>query len=325
MKNSVTIAICMYNAEMYIEGTLQYVLAQTMQSFDLLIVDDCSTDNSVTKAEAYLSAHPHEHIIYTLEVNRGIAHARQFALKHATTQYLMFVDADDCPLPRLLEKEYNVINCDQELIAVSSWSQFVDTNCKPLKGGLFLGDTDKQSFAERAKAGKRMFLPIQTLFRREDALKVGGFRLEGFPNGTPRYQDFCEDLDLWTRMSDLYAEGKYMLVLPEILYLYRKANGLSANHFNMIIKMEYVKVNVRYRRAGKRELTFVQYMHSLPPGFLQKLRREAKVADDLRNGFFYIKDGKWLHGTWLILRSVCLNPSYIWDKLKSNSGLIKKG
>lgn len=52
------------------------------------------------------------------------------------------------------------------------------------------------------------------------------------------------------RLSDLYAEGKYIIVLPEVLYLYRKSEGLSSSHFNMIIKMEYVKVNLRRRRRG---------------------------------------------------------------------------
>lgn len=324
MENEITLAICMYNAARYIEQTLECVLAQTMQAFELLIVDDCSTDESVAKVKNYLNAHPHNHKLYHLDTNQGIAHARQFALEHAATKYLIYVDADDCPLPQLLEKEYAAISSDQELTAVSSWSQFVDTNCNRLKGGLFIGDTTRESFMQRAKEGKRMFMPIQTLFRREDALKVGGFRLDGFPEGKPRYRDFCEDLDLWTRMSDLYSEGKYMIVLPEVLYLYRKAEGLSSNHFNMVIKMEYVKTNVRRRRAGQQELTFIEYMDSLPPHRLKKLRRDASAADDLRNGFFFVKERRLLHGIWLIVRSAAANPSYIWDKFISNSGIVKK-
>jgi len=320
--NEITLAICMYNAKQYIEQTLECVLAQTMQAFELLVVDDCSTDNSVAKVENYLNTHPHNHKLYRLDANQGIAHARQFALEHATTKYLIYVDADDCPLPQLLEKEYAAICRDQKLAAVSSWLQFVDTNCNRLKGGLFIGDTTKESFMQRAKAGKRMFMPIQTLFRREDALKVGGFRLNGFPEGKPRYRDFCEDLDLWTRMSDLYSEGKYMIVLPEVLYLYRKAEGLSSNHFNMIIKMEYVKVNVRRRRAGQLELTFTEYMDSLPPRQLEKLHRDAIVADDLRNGFFYVKDGKLFKGVRLLIKSLINNPLYILDKIVCNSRLI---
>lgn len=50
MKNNLPLAICMYNAEKYIEETLQCIMAQTMPDFHLLIVNDCSTDNSLIMA-----------------------------------------------------------------------------------------------------------------------------------------------------------------------------------------------------------------------------------------------------------------------------------
>lgn len=60
------------------------------------------------------------------------------------------------------------------------------------------------------------------IYDRDAALSVGGYIIDGFPSGKPRYQDYCEDLDLWTRMSDLYIEGKAIVVIPETLCLYRK-------------------------------------------------------------------------------------------------------
>lgn len=324
MKNSLTVSICMYNAEKYIKKTLQCLTMQTMQNFYLLIVDDCSTDQSIETIERFFREYPRQYELIKLKENRGIANARQIALTHATTKYMIYIDSDDCPLPQLLEKEYNVISSDRELIAVSSWSQFVDAKGNRMKGGLFIGDKSKAAFIERAKAIKRIFLPIQTLFDRECALRVGGFRLDGFPEGKPRYRDFCEDLDLWTRMSDLYIEGKYMVVLPEVLYLYRKVDGLSSNHFNMIIKMAYVKVNLRLRRSKKKELTFIDYYNSLSTKELKLLHSDAETADCLRNGVFYIKDRKILKGLSLIIKSIWISPSYFIDKVLSNSGIIKK-
>lgn len=321
---NITLAICMYNAERYIEETLSCVMAQTLQNFHLLIVDDCSTDMSAERVERFLKNHQRQYELVSFKENHGIAYARQFALTHATTKYLVFVDADDCPLPQLLEKEYNAICCDQELMAVSSWSQFVDTNRNPMKGGLFIGDTTKEGFMNRARAAKRIFLPIQTMFDRECALKVGGFCLDGFPEGKPRYRDFCEDLDLWTRMSDLYVEGKYILVLPEVLYHYRKIDGLSSNHFNMIIKMAYTKANLRRRRNGVKELSFVEYYQSLSPKEIKRLRQDSEAADCLRNGVFLIREHKFLKGLLMLLKSVRSNPAYIIDKLACNSGIIKK-
>ena len=54
-QNDLTLAICMYNAERYIEETLGCVMEQTIQNFHLLIIDDCSTDGSLDKVERFFA------------------------------------------------------------------------------------------------------------------------------------------------------------------------------------------------------------------------------------------------------------------------------
>ena len=314
----------MYNAEKYIEDTLACIKAQTMQDFHLLLVDDCSTDRTVEYVERFFQQKQRQYELVKLTQNQGIAYGRNFALHHAQTKYLIFVDPDDLPLPLLLEKEYQVLSNDENLIAVSSWSQFIDAKSKKMRGGLFIGDTTKAQFLKRAQAAKRVYLPIQTMFDRAAAIRVGGFSLDGYPDGKPRYRDFCEDLELWTRLSDLYAEGKYIIVLPEVLYLYRKSEGLSSSHFNMIIKMEYVKVNLRRRRKGMKELTFIDYYNSLSEIERARLQKDSHAADCLRNGVFYIREKKIIRGLALLFECVWNHPSYIIDKVIANSGLLKQ-
>lgn len=324
MTTEVTLAICMYNAEKYIEETLACIMAQTMQDFHLLLVDDCSTDRTVEYVERFFQQKQRQYELVKLTQNRGIAYGRNFALHHAQTKYLIFVDSDDQPLPLLLEKEYNALLSDKNLIAVSSWSQFIDAENKKMSGGLFIGDTTKEQFLKRAQAAKRIYLPIQTMFDRAAAIRVGGFSLDGYPDGKPRYRDFCEDLDLWTRLSDLYAEGKYIIVLPEVLYLYRKSEGLSSSHFNMIIKMEYVKVNLRRRRRGMKELTFIDYYNSLSEIERARLQKDSHAADCLRNGIFYIREKKIIRGVALLFECVWNHPFYIIDKVIANSGWLRQ-
>ena len=324
MKTNITLAICMFNAEKYIEETLACIMAQTMQEFHLLLVDDCSTDRTVEYVERFFHQNQRQYELVKLTQNQGIAYGRHFALHHAQTKYLIFVDSDDQPLPLLLEKEYNALLSDKNLIAVSSWSQFIDAKNKKMRGGLFIGDTTKAQFLKRAQAAKRVYLPIQTMFDRAAAIRVGGFSLDGYPDGKPRYRDFCEDLELWTRLSDLYAEGKYIIVLPEVLYLYRKSEGLSSSHFNMIIKMEYVKVNLRRRRKGMKELTFIDYYNSLSEIERARLQKDSHAADCLRNGVFYIREKKIIRGLALLFECVWNHPSYIIDKVIANSGWLKQ-
>ena len=105
----ITLAICMYNAEKYIEETLSCIMAQTMQDFHLLIVNDCSTDGSVECVKRFFKQNPHQYELVSLPENKGLCAGRRFVEEHATTKYLLFVDADDCPLPTLMEKLYHKI------------------------------------------------------------------------------------------------------------------------------------------------------------------------------------------------------------------------
>ena len=322
MMTDLTLAICVYNAEKYIKETLESVMAQTMQDFHLLIVNDCSTDGSVAIIEKFFAEQPRQVEIVTLEKNGGIANARNFAISHATTKYFLFIDSDDLLEPTLVEKEYTAITGDSDLIGVSCWNDFIDKKGRKIHGGTFLGEKTKEAFIEKASKRKLIFLPIHTMFNREYAIKAGSICIKGFPEGKPRYQDFCEDLDMWTRMSDFHTNGKAIITLPEALYHYRKMDGLSSNHFNMILKMRYTKQNLLRRRCGEKELTFIEFYDSLTPKEIKKLKRDALAADALRNGVFYLKRKNLFKAAGEIMKSIYYRPGYILDKLKHN--LFKK-
>lgn len=313
-----TLAICVYNAEKYIEETLDSVMAQTAPDFHLLIVNDCSTDNSAGIIERYFTSHPRQYELVNFEENRGICYARHFAERHAETKYMMFLDADDCLRPEAVEKMYGKITSDPDLMAVGCYLDYIDEKGKKLGGGLYLGETTKEAFYEKARKAKLIFMQPTAVYDRNLALSVGGYEIDGFPAGRPRYQDYCEDLDLWTRMSDLYAAGKAIIVIPEVLCLYRKGGGLSSSSFNMMLKMRYTKCNVRRRRAGEQNLSFVEFYDSLPDKEIAGIRKEASAADDLRGGVFMLKQGSIFKGGWLVARSIVSRPSYFLDKLKRN-------
>lgn len=71
MSVDMTLAICMYNAERYIGETLRCIMAQTMQDFHLLIVNDCSTDNSVEVVEEFFRRNPRQYELVNLQKNGG--------------------------------------------------------------------------------------------------------------------------------------------------------------------------------------------------------------------------------------------------------------
>ena len=311
----------MYNAEKHIIETLKSVLAQTLQDFHLLIVDDYSRDSSVEKVKEFFASHPRQYELIHFDNNQGICHARSFAERHATTKYMMFLDADDVLLPNAIEKMYEKITSDKDLMAVGCYLDYVDEKGKKIGGGLFLGDTTKESFYKRAEAGKLIFMQPTAIYDRELALSVGGYddRNAIIDNSNVRWQDYCEDLDLWTRMSDLYRKKKAIIVLPEVLCHYRKLiSGMSANSYRMTLRMRYVKNNVRKRRRGQSNMTFEDYYRSLSAEEIESIKRDGEAADALRNGVFCLRKLDIIKGIGMICHSIALRPGYIVDKVKHN-------
>ena len=308
----------MYNAEKYIEETLSCVMAQTMQDFHLLIVNDCSTDSSVECVKRFFRQNPRQYELVSLPENRGLCAGRRFVEEHATTKYLLFVDADDCPLPYFVEKLYKKIISDDKLIAVGCYLQYIDLYGRRIKGGIFLGETTKDSFFQKARNGKLIFMASTSLYDREIALSVGGHNINGFPKGTPRYQDLCEDLDLWTRMSDLYTEGKAIVVIPEVLYHYRKGDGISLSSLGMLLRMRHIKMNLKRRRKGLDEWSFIDFRAQLSTEEMRRLEKEACAADALRRAYYHLRAGHIIAGVKDLLLSIKSNPHYFVDKVKHN-------
>lgn len=325
MDTNLTITVCAYNCERYIGETLSCLMEQTYRDFELLIVNDCSTDRSREVMELFFEEHPFPHRIVDFEENRGLAAGRKYVEDTVQTKYVLFVDADDCPQPTLVEKLYTTIKNDPDLMAVGCYHQFIDSWGGKLPGGIFIGCKTKEEFYEKAERKKLIFMQPTAIIDMEALRRAGGRAVDGFPEGKPRYQDLCEDLDLWTRMSDFYTEGKAIVVVPEVLCHYRKhEQALSTNSLGMLLRMRHVKTNLLRRRAGEKELSFIDFRDSLSAEEMHRLEKESAAADALRRGFFLLKQRKFVPAVGNILKSVWLQPGYLWQKVLSNSGIWKK-
>ena len=109
----VSIIMPSYNCEKYIEESIQSVINQTYPNWELLVVDDCSTDHTaeIIRRCSELDSRVHG---YYLKENSGAAAARNFAIERAKGEYMAFLDSDDLWDPEKLEKqvsfmeEYNI-------------------------------------------------------------------------------------------------------------------------------------------------------------------------------------------------------------------------
>lgn len=96
MKDSLLLSIVMpvYNAEEYIDKAVESILSQTWRSLELILVNDCSTDGSGKKCEAWADRDERVRVFH-LDQNSGAGRARNFGIEKASGDYLTFVDADD--------------------------------------------------------------------------------------------------------------------------------------------------------------------------------------------------------------------------------------
>ena len=112
--NLVSIITPNYNCERFIAQTIDSVLAQTYQNWEMIIVDDCSTDNSYNIAVEY-AKNDKRIIVLRNESNSGAAISRNKALDNAKGEYIAFLDSDDLWEQNKLEKQLKFMeenNCD---------------------------------------------------------------------------------------------------------------------------------------------------------------------------------------------------------------------
>lgn len=111
-KITISIIIIFYNEEKYLSEAIESVLIQTYQNWELLLVDDGSTDKSNLIAQKYASQHPGK-IIYTHHENNknaGMSISRNWGVKHASGEFIAFIDADDVWFPNKLATQMDIFN-----------------------------------------------------------------------------------------------------------------------------------------------------------------------------------------------------------------------
>ena len=316
-ESNLTLAICVYNGEKYIAETLESIEQQTYKEFNVLIIDDCSTDETRNIVQKYSKSNMFKSFtIISLKENVGLAKARSIAMDSIISKYIMFIDADDLLYPEMVNKLFHKIESDNDLMAVGCYVEYIDDGGGNIGGGIFIELQTKCEFYSKAKSEKLIFLPACSIFENQSAKLVGGRAIDGFPSGKPRYQDYCEDLDMWTRMSDLYSEGKAIIVLPEILYKYRKMDStISSNTLGMMMRMKHIKTNLKRRRIGTVELSYLDFIQTLSKKDKKKIEKEAKSAITLRKAAFDFSNNKYLSAILKSIRAFIISPKYFRDKI----------
>ncbi len=206
----VSIIIPTYNSAQFLPSTLDSVFQQTFRDFEVIVIDDGSTDNTREVLAPYLSQ-----IHYLYQDNQERSAARNHGLAYAQGELIAFLDSDDLWLPHKLERQIKVMDEHPEVVLVFSQAYYVNSEGKPAP---FCGDwidgrpaerIEIRSFFEDFAQGNVVYGGGSTaLVRREALNKAGNFDIH-ITHG--------EDWDLWWRLSRL---GLFAYI-PEPLIFYR--------------------------------------------------------------------------------------------------------
>lgn len=208
----VSIIIPCYNAEKTLEKTLESIFNQTYRNYEIIAVNDGSTDETLNILNNYKNK-----ITIINQENKGASAARNCGFKESKGQYLLFCDADVILKPTIIEKMVKTLM--EHPIASYCYCNF-----------RFGWHTFKLFPFDEEKLKKENYISMMSLIRREHFL--------GFDESLKRFQDW----DLWKRMLDKGYKGIWY---PEFLFSApMKKGGISKDSWKDIIKLIKRKVGL---------------------------------------------------------------------------------
>lgn len=249
MHDLVSIIMPSYNTAQYIADSIRSVQAQTYKNWELLIVDDCSSDNSDDVVAPFLSD---ARIRYLKnEVNSGAAVSRNYALREAKGRWIAFLDSDDLWHPEKLERQIFFMgkeNCHFSY----TYYQEIDEASQPL-------GVTVQGPRHITKAGMLRFCWPGCLTVMYDAQEIGLLQIPDIRKNN--------DYAMWLQV----VSQADCCLLPEILAGYRRRSGSISNQsYVKLIKWHY-----RLFRQVRKESACLSIVHTagnLVFGVYKKIR-----------------------------------------------------
>jgi len=217
----ISVVLPTYNVSLYIKEAIDSILNQTIQDFEIILIDDGSTDKTVTIIEAIDDVRIR---IIKKPINKGLIDSLNIGFKAAKGKYIARMDGDDISLPTRFEKQLHVLENNPEIQVCGCWLQSFGANSRIIKHKEFHAEIKAQLLL-----GNSMSLGAVMLSR--DAFKNYTF------DATKIH---VEDYDFWART----AWDCKMNNIQEVLYLYRFHEEQVSNVYNKVQKQEDVLIKL---------------------------------------------------------------------------------
>ena len=257
-----------YNAEKYIAASIESVLAQTYSDWELVVVDDGSTDSTATIVKEFVKRD--QRIKYVFQENGRLGKARNTGIRNASGSLIAFLDSDDLWIKTKLEAQTRTMAENKADVVYSKAWVFTDkeitaqTETMMSTVGLFSGPDFFDSLIRQNQ------LPVLTVLLKKSTLDRVGLFEEAKP-----YHG-CEDYDLWLRLA---KAGFVFYGMPDVLARYRRHDkamtAVASNSFKpmLLIVRRHID-DSRLSKLEKRKL-----LTGLYRGLIAALIDEGKFSE----------------------------------------------
>jgi glycosyltransferase involved in cell wall biosynthesis len=269
----ISVIIPIYNAERYLSETIESVMAQTYSDWEIVAVDDGSTDKTPEILKDYEKKLSKKLCVIT-QKNSGVSIARNTAIAAARGEYIAFLDHDDLWLPEKLEKQVKLLDSNKKLGLVYSDSYAIDGKGSLKKGTLLSGRLFRlHARMRRGNVFNELFyvnfIPILTAIVRKNVFnKVGMF--------DSKYK-IAEEYDLFLKIAEQYPID--FIEKPLAKYRIHRGN---------------VSKNIELR--VKEDLQISEYWLNKKPELKRKLKDKIRLKHARLYGrliILYLRDHKF--------------------------------
>ncbi|MBE9076974.1 glycosyltransferase [Romeria aff. gracilis LEGE 07310] len=293
----ISVIIPAYNSERTIAETVESVIQQTLTDFEIIVIDDGSTDRTLERLDAIEDCR----LTVVSQKNSGVSASRNLGIAKASGQYIAFLDADDLWLPDKLAAQVQALAADPAVAVAYSWVDYIDESGQFLRSGMH--STIAGDVYERIVLGSFLESGSNPLIRKTAIDHTGGF------DETLRT---AEDWEMWVRLAAQYR----FAVVPQVQVLYRVSSRSKS------FRLE------NHRSAG---LAVIDRVFAQTPDSFQRLKPKAlasfykyltfKVLSAPEKDRLGRKEAMFAAGC--LFRSVAYNPAMLKQTRVLLSALFK--
>ncbi len=250
---AISVILPVYNAEKYLRDSIASILAQHFDNFELIVLNDGSTDDS----EKIISSFHDDRIVYVRHANRGLAATINRGILLARGKYIARQDNDDISVPQRFAEQYNFLESHPDIALLGCSAVIIDENGKTT--GRFHDHPTSEIQLRYALLFNNPFVHSSVMIRKSVFEKSGGYSED--PN-------LFEDYEMWSRIARVSGIAN----LPSRLLQYREvASGMS-------------KSSTDYRERVIRQC-YINLQQFLPDTTVQEVMLLAELCHFSKNGF----------------------------------------